>query len=72
MPCVWPAKAAARAARSSWSDRVVLTRLRVWFSVMSAWAAAIGALYLHPGLWALFAVLLALFLYLTLRASVTE
>lgn len=51
---------------------MVLTRLRVWVSFMSAWAAAIGALYLHPGLWALFAVLLALFLYVSLRASATE
>ena len=46
---------------------MVLTRLRIWFSAMSAWAAAIGALYVHPGLWALFAVLLVLFLYVSLR-----
>ena len=51
---------------------MALTRLRVWFSAMSAWAAAIGALYLHPGLWALFVVLLALFLYVSLRAGAAE
>ncbi|MEE9284681.1 MAG: hypothetical protein V3V35_03015 [Dehalococcoidia bacterium] len=47
---------------------MLLQRFRVWLSAMAAWAAAIAALYVHPGLWALFAVLLAFFLYAGLRA----
>ena len=46
---------------------MALTRLRLWFSAMSAWAVAIGALYLRPGLWAL----LVVFLYVGFRGRAT-
>jgi hypothetical protein len=35
--------------------------MRLWPAIASTWAAATGALYLHPALWALFAVLLVVF-----------
>jgi len=37
---------------------VLWGRLRFWLPVGACWAAAVGALYLHPVFWALFTLLL--------------
>ena len=37
--------------------------MRLWLPAIICWAAALGALYVHPGLWAIFAIVLAAFIY---------
>ena len=43
-------------------------RLRFWLPLAACWASAVGALYLHPGLWGLFGLLLGLFVLWQARA----
>ena len=43
-------------------------RMRFWAPVSACWGAALGALYVHPGLWALFGVLLVVSVVWNVRA----
>jgi hypothetical protein len=40
----------------------------MWLSLAAAWGAALAALYLHPALWALFALVLGALVYERARA----
>ena len=42
-------------------------RLRFWVPLAACWAAALGALSLHPALWALFILLVGLFVIWQVR-----
>lgn len=46
----------------------MFVRFRFWLPVLAAWGAALGALYLHPAFWALFAALVAVMIYERVRA----
>ncbi len=45
-----------------------MERLRLWPEIAATWGAALGALYLHVALWALFAVLLVVFITYEVRS----
>jgi cytochrome c biogenesis factor len=45
-----------------------MKRLRLWPEIAATWGSALGALYLHVALWALFAVLLMVFVTYEVRS----